>query len=175
MRYSKDAPDEKRILEDYSLAFKQETKKMLSSLQSNIMFIERYLELLRPHGKLITIIDESLLNTTTNKYFRDKIKENFIVKAVISLPENTFVKADTGVKSSILYLIKKESKDEKQPSVFMALCENIGHNDAGKPDPLSNELFFSDEGYNADFSRGIINDFYRFERGEFKEEQNNKE
>jgi type I restriction enzyme M protein len=168
MRYEKDKPDEKEILEDYELAFHPDTKNMFSSLQSNIMFIERYYELLKPKGKLITVIDESLLNTSSNNELRDFIKNKFIIKAVISLPENTFVKADTGVKASILYLIKKESDEEKQSSTFMALAENVGHNDVGKPEPKSNELFFSDGEYQYDFSKGILGDFKKFENGLFK-------
>jgi type I restriction enzyme M protein len=102
--------------------------------------LERYRDLLKPHGKLITVIDESVLNTATEKEFRDFIRDNFVVKAVISLPRNAFVNADTTVKTSILYLIKKEKQGETQPDVFMAISKNIGHNDAGKKTPELNDL-----------------------------------
>jgi type I restriction enzyme M protein len=127
--------DDKKILEEYEIAYKDESKKLKASVKSSILFLERYRDLLKPHGKLLTIMDEPILNTKSNKPIRDWIKKNFIIKAVISLPQNTFVNAESGVKTSVLYLIKKIRPDEKQPSVFMAVSENIGHNDPGKPTP----------------------------------------
>lgn len=141
MRYEKDKPNEKKILEKYELAYKNEgTKKMRTSLRSAVMFIERYWDLLKPNGKLLTIMDESILNTTSNKPFRDYIRKKFIIKAVISLPRNTFVKAESTIKTSVLYLKKKSSEDETQPDVFMAISENVGHNDTGKETPKLNDL-----------------------------------
>jgi type I restriction enzyme M protein len=140
MKYERKKPDEKEILEEYEIAKKRESGDVRSSVKSNVLFLERYRDLLKPHGKLITVIDESVLNTATEKEYRDFIRENFIIKAVISLPRNSFVNADTTVKTSILYLIKKENPSETQPDVFMAISKNIGHNDAGKKTPESNDL-----------------------------------
>ena len=143
MRYEKKKPDEKKILEEYEIAYtkgKKNSKELRSSLKSNVLSIERYLDLLKPHGKLITVIDESVLNTDTEREFREFIKRNFLVKAVISLPRNTFTNQETNVKTSILYLVKKEKEDEQQGDVFMAVTNNVGHTDAGKPKPELNEL-----------------------------------
>jgi len=106
MTYERKKPNDRRILEKYVLAYdkKEETKVLRASLRSNVMFLERYWELMKPHGKLITIVDESLLNTSANKPFRDFIKEKFVVRAIISLPKNTFVNTGSSAKSSILYL-----------------------------------------------------------------------
>jgi len=153
MKYEKKKPNEKKILEQYDLAYVDNTKKLRASLKSMVMFLERYCDLLKPHGKLITIIDESILNTTSNKVFRDYIKRKFIIKAIISLPKNTFVSAESGVKTSVLYLTKKEKKDETQPKVFMAISENVGHSDSGKPTPEKKDL------------NEILLEFRKFEKG----------
>lgn len=139
MRYEKKKADEKAILEDYEIAHK-DGGELRSSVKSNVLFIERYKDLLKPHGKLITIIDESVLNTSSEKDFRDFIKKYFIIKAVISLPRNAFVNADTGVKTSVLYLMRKEKEDEEQPDIFMAISENVGHSDSGRKTPQLNDL-----------------------------------
>jgi len=139
MKYEKKKEDEKRILNQYEIA-KQEGK-LVSSLNSNILSLERYYGLLRPYGKLITIIDESVLNTKTAGIYRKYIKNHFIIRAIISLPRNTFVNADTGVKTSILYLIKKEKDNETQPPIFMARSDNIGHTDSGKEELERLDLF----------------------------------
>jgi len=139
MKYNTNNPDEKEILEEYQIAKVDGTNK-LRGVKSNVLFIERYYDLLKPKGKLITIIDEAVLNTDSDKPFRDFIKKHFEIKAVISLPKNTFINAETNVKTSILYLIKKEKPSDEQPTTFMAICENIGHKDNGKPDLENNEL-----------------------------------
>lgn len=153
MNYEKKKPDEKDILEEYEVAHKKESGDLRSSVKSNVLFLERYRDLLKPHGRLITIIDESVLNTLTEREYRDFIRDNFIIKAIISLPRNTFVNAGTIVKTSILYLVKKEKPDEEQPDVFMAISKNIGHNDAGKKTPELNDL------------PKILEEFRRFEYG----------
>ncbi|HMK93884.1 MAG TPA: N-6 DNA methylase [Candidatus Limnocylindrales bacterium] len=153
MKYEPSKEDEKEILEDYVLAKQKNTNK-LRTLRSNVMFLERYTDFLAPHGKLVTIIDESVLNAHQDIEVREFIKKNFIIKAVISLPRNTFVNADTGVKTSVLYLMKKKTETEQQPAIFMAISENIGHNDAGKKTLELNDL------------PKIFKEYKRFENGE---------
>jgi type I restriction enzyme M protein len=142
MRYEKKKPHERRILEQYDLQYEdwKNKEKPRTSVKSAVMFLERYFDLLNQNGRLLTIMDESILNTTSNKIFRDYIKDKFIIKAVISLPRNAFVKAESSVKTSVLYLRKKTSPDESQPRVFMAISENVGHNDSGKEMPDLNDL-----------------------------------
>lgn len=113
------------------------SKRLSASVKSNRMFLERYYELLKPGGKLITVIDESVLNTQGRgdkmKKFRSWLLKRFYLKAVISLPRNTFVNAEAAPKTSIIYLEKKGEKNDFQPETFYAISENVGHNDAGKP------------------------------------------
>lgn len=154
MKYESKKDDEREILEDYVLAKREGTEKLKASLRSNVLFLERYSDLLKPHGKLLTIIDESVLNAYSDKSVRNFIRKNFIIKAVISLPRNTFVNAEAGVKTSILYLMKKQEFEEEQPAIFMAISENIGHNDAGKKTPELDDL------------RNIYAEFRKFENGE---------
>ena len=143
MKYERKDKDHERILKQYDIAYpkgRENSTEIRSSLSSNVMFIERYGDLLNEGGKLLTIIDESVLNTDSKAPFREYIRKHFIIKAIISLPKNAFVNADTGVKTSILYLKKRKSPDEEQPKVFMAISKNIGHNDAGKPTPKLYDL-----------------------------------
>ena len=141
MRYEKKKPHEKRILEQYEQGYKDEERlEMRASVKSAVMFLERYYDLLKPNGRLLTVMDESILNTESNKPFRDYIKKKFIIKAVISLPPNAFVKAESTVRTSVLYLKKKEKPAESQPKAFMAISNNVGHNDTGKESPELNDL-----------------------------------
>ena len=140
----RDERDEKAILADYEIAKIGDdglpTGEVRTSLRSSVLSLERYYSLLKPHGHFLTIMDESILNTDSNEPFRLWLKRKFIIKAVISLPRNTFVNADSAVKTSILYLIKKEAEDESQPTVFMGISSNVGHSDVGKPTPNLEDL-----------------------------------
>ncbi len=171
-KYEWSKKDEREILEEYDISYKElnkEKDKRVSSLKSNVMFIERYCDLLEKGGKLLTVIDESVLNADQEKYFRKYILKEFIVKAVISLPKNTFTNADTGTKTSILYLRKKISEDEEQPPIFMAISENIGHSDSGRPEPEKCDLFRMkdevDEVINKGLKTTILEEFKKWEDG----------
>jgi len=139
MTYERKKPNELSVLRDYSLAV-DESGKPRRSLRSSVMFLERYWDLLGDDGKLITVMDESVLNTLTSKPFRKYLLDKFLLRAVISLPRNAFVKAQGSVRTSVLYLQKKIDPPEHQPDVFMAICGNVGHSDSGKERPLLNEL-----------------------------------
>ncbi len=155
MKYERSKDDEKRILDQYKIS--SLGGKTVSSLKSNIMFMERYYDILKPGGKLLTVIDESVLNTEgqgeSMKRFRIWLREKFIIRAIISLPRNTFVNADAGVKTSVIYLTKRRDGQEVQPKVFMAISKDVGHNDAGRE---TSEL--------GDLSQ-ILESFERFQDG----------
>ena len=161
MKYEQNKPDEKKVLEQYGLAMLG--GNLAKSLKSNIMFVERYHDLLKPGGKLLTVIDESVLNTEGQgkvmQKFRKWLRERFIIRAIISLPKNTFVNADTGVKTSVLYLTKKTASLEKQPRVFMAISKDVGHNDTGR---------ITDEKNGWGDLGDILDSFTKFQNGDYK-------
>ncbi len=139
MTYERKNPAELAILKDYKL-FLDAKGQPRTSLKSSVMFLERYWDLLEDGGRLLTVMDDSVLNTLTNGPFRQFILNHFVIKAVISLPKNTFVKAQGSVSTSGLYLRKKTDVGEPQPTIFMAICGNVGHSDSGKERPHLNEL-----------------------------------
>jgi len=142
-RYEWSKKDEREIIEDYEISYKglsKEKNNRVTSLKSNVLFIERYYDLLKDGGKLLTVIDESVLNAEQEKDYRKFILDKFIIKAVISLPRNTFTNADTTTKTSILYLRKKTTPKEEQSPIFMAISRNVGHSDSGKLEPEKCDL-----------------------------------
>ena len=132
MRYKRDDPDQGLILKEYTLAKNKKTSSIRTSLKSRVMFLERYFDLLEDGGKLVTVMDEAVLNTAKAEPIRRWLVKNFIIKAIISLPRNTFVKAESLVMTSILYLKKKYDPQEPQEELFMAISENVGHTDSGR-------------------------------------------
>jgi type I restriction enzyme M protein len=139
MTYERKKPNEWAILRDYTLAVDNDGKPR-TSLRSSVMFLERYWDLIEDDGRLITVMDESVMNTLTARPFREYVLTKFVLRAVISLPRNTFVKAQGQVKTSALFLRKKTDPNESQAAVFMAIAENVGHSDSGKERPHLNRL-----------------------------------
>jgi len=139
MNYERKKPGEAQVLADYTLSVSEDGKPR-ASLRSSVMFLERYWDLLEDGGRLLTVMDESILNTLTAEPFRKYILSHFYIRAVVALPKNTFVKAEGAVKTSVLFLQKKLTGDDEQPGIFMAICGNVGHSDTGKERPTWNRL-----------------------------------
>lgn len=149
MRKKEIESDQRLILQDYKCREYVDSEgltKIKSSLKSNVMFLERYHDILKNDGVLITVIDESVLNTDTDRPFRDWVLMNYYVKAVFSLPQWAFFEAGSNVKTSILFLVKKSKPSEDQPYTFYARSENIGY-DMMKQDESKSDLSLVHDAY----------------------------
>ena len=143
--YKKSDENEKRILMQYDIA-KTASGALTSSEKSNVLFIERYNDLLKtPNslsdvpGELLTIIDDTVLNGEDSQKYRDYILRHFIIVQVVSLPFNTFFRAQANIKTSMIHLRKKREGD-LQGDIFMAITNNIGHDDHQRDTPSRNNL-----------------------------------
>jgi len=88
-------------------------------------------------GKLLTILDEGILNTDDYRDTRSFIRRNFYVKAVISLTTDTFIPVSkTPTKTSILYAIKKDDPTaiQKEPT-FYGYASKVGIDTKKRPCP----------------------------------------
>lgn len=142
--YSSDIDEDKQnrmTADGLSLGSKPDSKgkwKEVNSIDPAVLFIDRNLQLLKPGGLLMMVTPDGILSNSGDKYVREYIigKKNSvtgefeggkaILKAVISLPSETFSLSGAGAKTSLLYLKKKEHPGEKQGPVFMAVADEIG-------------------------------------------------
>ena len=129
MSYKRSNEKERKILNEY----RQDLAKS-SSIRSNVLFLERYLDLLSDEGEIITVIDNTVLNGTKSQNVRDFILEHFVIRQVVSLPFNTFFRAQANVQTSILH-VRRKYPGEEQGDVFMGILNNIGHDDHQRPTP----------------------------------------
>ncbi len=120
--------EEKRILDAYEVG--REGGAVRTSVRSCLLFAERYRDLLRVGGRLVTIIDDGILSGDDYKWFRDKLREWFLIRAVVSLPGDAFQRSNARVKTSYLVAEKRDPDAEQaQPPVFMYPCQYIGIDD----------------------------------------------
>lgn len=110
----------------YKLASNWCTKSP-TSVDSELLFLERYIDWLKPGGSLITVIPDSVL---TNRGLFSDLREGIApmveIKSVISLPSVTFGAAGTTTKTSVLHLTKRANGPSERP-VFFAVCKDLGY------------------------------------------------
>lgn len=142
--YSSDIDDDgQNRMSEYGLCLgsKPNSKgkwKEVNSIDPAVLFIDRYLQLLKPGGLCMMVVPDGILSNSGNKYVREYLmgKKNevtgefeggkAILKAVVSLPQETFGLSGAGAKTSLLYFKKKEHTGEKQGAVFMAVADEVG-------------------------------------------------
>ncbi len=83
-----------------------------SKIKTEVLFIERCLDLLRPGGRLGIVLPEGVLNNPSLRYVREFIEERAFLRAVVSLPQGTFLSSGASVKCSLLFLQKFTEKDQ---------------------------------------------------------------
>ena len=98
------AEEEKPIAELFKLPFVNSPK--LGKVKTEILFIERCLDLLKPGGRLGVVLPEGIFNNPSLKYVRDFVEDRAWLRAVVSLPDDTFKSSKASVKTSVLFLQK---------------------------------------------------------------------
>lgn len=88
-----------------------DTGKM-SSL-TEVLFIERCLNLLKPGGRMGIVLPEGVLNNTNLQKIRDYVESRAKILLIVSIPQDVFIASGATVKPSLLFL-KKFTTDEEQ-------------------------------------------------------------
>jgi len=129
---------EKQIIEEFPAidTFWEDEKKYVKSkgYKGGSLLLQKALVFLKEKKKLLTIIDDGVLNTNYYKEIRKFIRKNYFIKAIISLPPTTFRRlAKSSPKASILYLVKKSNVlDVQKEPIFFAHAEKIGVDTRGR-------------------------------------------
>jgi type I restriction enzyme M protein len=130
--------EEKRILDAYELG--RSSGRPRAAVRSALLFAERYFDLLRVGGRLVTIIDDGILSSDDNAWFRDKLRKWFLIRAVISLPGDAFQRSNARVKTSYLIAEKRDPEQaQEQPPVFMYPCQHVGIDDQKRQRPRASD------------------------------------
>jgi type I restriction enzyme M protein len=165
MWYELEDEVQKKIVKDYKLLVIDETtNKARNRLRTSAMFIERYKDLLKIGGKLISVIDETILASDDYSYVRDFIRKHFIIKAVISLHGDAFSMSSARVKTALVYLQKKKNQNEHQPACFMYSSIHLGVDDM----PITtqaNKITEARKRANEEI-KDILQQFKKFQKGE---------
>jgi type I restriction enzyme M protein len=88
------------------------SSRKLGKIKTELLFIERCLDLLRPGGRLGIVLPEGVFNNPSLSYVREFVEDRAFLRAVISLPPETFFSSGASVKASILFLEKFSDKEQ---------------------------------------------------------------
>src|SRR5690606_3190260 len=75
-------------------------------IKTEVLFIERCLDLLKPGGRLGIVLPEGIFNNPSLAYVREFCEDRARILAVVSLPQETFNASGATVKASLLFLSK---------------------------------------------------------------------
>ncbi|MDR0644743.1 MAG: N-6 DNA methylase [Treponema sp.] len=135
---SKITATERPYLGNYTLGNSYDKKgkaKVRGSQSSEVLFIERIYEFLKPAtGKAAIVLPDGILTNSSMQYVRDFILEKFQLLAVVSLPQAAFAHFGAGVKASVIFVRKRganETPYDDEP-IFMAAPEEIGYDATGR-------------------------------------------
>ena len=111
----------------------QWARRFPGRVDSEILFVERYLDWLAPGGQLIAVVPDSILtNKGVFEDLRRGIANDVELCSVVSLPSVTFGVAGTTTKTSILHLRKKSKTKNASHRTAFAVCKDIGFTVATK-------------------------------------------
>ncbi len=84
----------------------KERRAKSGKIKTEILFIERCLSLLKPGGRLGIVLPEGIFNNPSLAYVREFCENRAFIRAVVSLPQETFFSSGASVKASLLFLQK---------------------------------------------------------------------
>jgi len=90
----------------------REKRGKTGKIKTEILFIERCLELLKPGGRMGIVLPEGVFNNPSLAYVREFCEDRAFIRAVISLPQETFFSSGASVKASLLFLQKFTDKEK---------------------------------------------------------------
>lgn len=110
-----------------NLPFFYSIKSKIGNVDSELLFIDRNLSLLREGGRLLIVVPDSVISSRgTPALLRHRLKDVAELRAIIELPPVTFAQAGTRTKTCIVYLVKRRSDTQKYHNVFLATSKDLG-------------------------------------------------
>lgn len=99
-----------------------------------ILGLERCIQFLRPGGRLGIVLPDGILANRVTSYVRDWLETQAKLRAIISLPIETFSPYGANIKTSILFVRKWRNNEQKGMDypVFLARVDNVGYDATGR-------------------------------------------
>jgi len=122
----------KRYGEEYKSALRQVNdnigKPLLSLYKidnglTEVLFIERCLNLLKPGGRMGIVLPEGVLNNTNLQKVRDFVESQAKILLIVSIPQDVFMASGATVKPSLMFFKKFTPEEAKEYAEIKANAE----------------------------------------------------
>lgn len=122
--------------ESESLTSEDLKKYPVNSKKGQSLFIQQMIMNLADNSRIVTVIDEGVLNTASYTELREYILKNCRIEYIISMPDETFKPNKINVKTSVLVLRKRTSETfdeflEDEYPISVLKVESLGYDGAG--------------------------------------------
>ena len=124
----------KRYGEAYTEALKQVNDHIGESLLdlyqidnglTEVLFIERCLNLLKPGGRMGIVLPEGVLNNSNLQKVRDFVEHKAKILLIVSIPQDVFMASGATVKPSLLFFKKFTEQEQEKHDIIMNNGINI--------------------------------------------------
>ena len=127
-KYTNQAMIEK-YLKEYGDIYKEEMKQVTDNIDkpirglfevgktsgaTEVLFIERCLDLLRPGGRMGIVLPEGVLNSSNLQSAREYFERRAKILLIVSLPQDIFMSSGATVKTSLLFFKKFTQEEAKE-------------------------------------------------------------
>lgn len=111
--------------------------RKVRKIKTELLFIERCLDLLKPGGRLGIVLPEGIFNNPSLAYVREFCEDRAFIRAVVSLPQETFISSGASVKASLLFMEKFTEEERvdfnaKKIAAMRETRDKYAHEIAGK-------------------------------------------
>ncbi len=111
------------------------------STLTEVLFIERCLNLLKPGGRLGIVLPEGVLNNTNLQKIRDFVESQAKIILITSIPQDVFIASGATVKPSLLFFKKfSESEAKEWKRIFKRATSEITKKYANQVNPIEEKL-----------------------------------
>lgn len=93
---------------------------------TEVLFIERCLNLLKPGGRMGIVLPEGVLNNTNIQKVRDFVESKAKILLIVSIPQDVFMAAGATVKPSLLFFKKfTENEAEEYNRIYIQASHEV--------------------------------------------------
>jgi type I restriction enzyme M protein len=140
-----------------------------SKTKTEILFIERCLALLKPGGRLGIVLPEGIFNNPSLAYVREFCENRAFIRAVVSLPQETFLSSGASVKASLLFVQKFTTKEQADFDAKHARARaevEAKHADAiaEKTQPLEKAIAAAKEAHDTDQRKALQKELAEYQK-----------
>jgi type I restriction enzyme M protein len=100
-----------------------------------VLGLERAVQFLRPGGRLGIVLPDNILSGDSFEYVRQWLRKKMRIRAILSLPVETFCPFGANVKTNILFTRKWRSGEvaDETSKVCLVKIEHVGYDASGRP------------------------------------------